>query len=164
MSPGTAASSPLPLNGHRVNPLKVHPSAAVTRQSDGVGIGGGEWEEQKRRRKEKRQGEPVSRKSEAAARRSSRHAEGVKAEDLGLGFSSSHTRIENIRGSCYKKGRYKGFRGSRAIWENKGLEMPEYACRHPPTSLHIIPASASRESCSDARRQRAAGGAHLLMV
>lgn len=99
VSPGAAASGPLPLNGHRVNPLKVHPSAAVTGQSEGVGIGGGEWEEQKRRRKEKRQGEPVSGKSEAAARRSSRHAEGVKAEDLGLGFSSSHTRIENIRGS-----------------------------------------------------------------
>lgn len=47
VSPGAAASSPLPLNGHRVNPLKVHPSAAVTRQSEGVGVRGGEWEEKK---------------------------------------------------------------------------------------------------------------------
>lgn len=31
--PDATASSPLPLNGNRVNPLKVHPSAAVTRQS-----------------------------------------------------------------------------------------------------------------------------------
>lgn len=31
--PGAAASSSLALNGHRVNPLKVYPSAAVTRQS-----------------------------------------------------------------------------------------------------------------------------------
>lgn len=31
--PGAATSSSLALNGHRVNPLKVHPSAAVTRQS-----------------------------------------------------------------------------------------------------------------------------------
>lgn len=50
VSPGAAASSPLPLNGHRVNPLKVHPSAAVTRQSmgwEGEGRRGGEWEEKK---------------------------------------------------------------------------------------------------------------------
>lgn len=47
VSPGAAASSPLPLNGHRVNPLKVHPSAAVTRQSEEVGVRGGEWEEKK---------------------------------------------------------------------------------------------------------------------
>ena len=31
--PGAAPSSSLALNGHRVNPLKVHPPAVVTRQS-----------------------------------------------------------------------------------------------------------------------------------
>lgn len=33
MFPGAAAGSSLALNGHRVNPLKVHPPAAVTGQS-----------------------------------------------------------------------------------------------------------------------------------
>lgn len=63
MSPGAAASSPLPLNGHRANPLKVHPSAAVTRQS-----GAGRWREgtEGRGRKEKRQQQAVRRKSAAA--------------------------------------------------------------------------------------------------
>lgn len=97
MPPGAAAaSSPLPLNGHRVNPLKVHPSAAVTRQSEAVGVRGGQWRRrEKRRRRRRRQQEAVSGKSEAAARRQSSCTKS-EAEDLGLGLSSfSHTRIEN---------------------------------------------------------------------
>lgn len=49
--PGATASSSLALNGHRVNPLKVHPSAAVTRQSRA-----GRWREVTggNRKKEKR--------------------------------------------------------------------------------------------------------------
>lgn len=74
VSPGAAASSSLPLNGHRVNPLKVHPSAAVTRQSRA-----GRWREGtgERRRKEKRQQQAVRRKS-AAAQCCSHHAERAK--------------------------------------------------------------------------------------
>lgn len=51
VSPGAAASSPLPLNGHGVNPLKAHPSAAATRQR-----GARRWREGTagRRRREKR--------------------------------------------------------------------------------------------------------------
>lgn len=63
MSPGAATSSPLPLNGHSVNPLKVHPSAAATRQS-----GARRWREGTagRRRREKRQQQAVRKKSAAA--------------------------------------------------------------------------------------------------
>lgn len=70
--PGAAAaSSPLPLNGHRVNPLKVHPSAAVTRQSGAVGVRGGQRRRRGEKRRRRRQQEAVSGKSEAAARRQS---------------------------------------------------------------------------------------------
>lgn len=70
MSPGAAASSPLPLNGHSVNPLKVHPSAAATRQS-----GARRWREgtAERRRREKRQQQAVRKKS-AVARYRGDHA------------------------------------------------------------------------------------------
>lgn len=79
VSPGAAASSPLPLNGNCVNPLKVHPSAAVTRQSRA-----GRWREgsEERRRKEKRQQQAVRRKS-AAAQCCSHHAERAK-QTVGL--------------------------------------------------------------------------------
>lgn len=72
--PGAAAGSPLPLNGHGVNPLKVHPSAAVIRQSRA-----GRWREgtKGRRRKEKRQQQAVRRKS-AAGQSCSHHAERAK--------------------------------------------------------------------------------------
>lgn len=68
--PDAAASSPLPLNGDRVNPLKVHPSAAVT------GPGSGREGTKGRRRKEKRQ-RAVRRKS-AAGQCCSLHAEREK--------------------------------------------------------------------------------------
>jgi len=71
--PDAAASSPLPLNGNRVNPLKVHPSAAVTRQSEKGPKG--------RRRKEKRQQQAVRRKG-AAGQRCRRHAERAKQRGL----------------------------------------------------------------------------------
>lgn len=60
--PGAAASSALPLNGHRVNPLKVHPSAAVTGQSEAVGVRGGQ--RRRRREKEKGKGEDTTGASE----------------------------------------------------------------------------------------------------
>lgn len=61
--PGAAASSPLPLNGHSVNPLKVYPSAAAARQSSTR-----RWREGTagRRRREKRQQQAVRKKSAAA--------------------------------------------------------------------------------------------------
>lgn len=85
VSPGAAARSPLPLNGHRVNPLKVHPSAAVPRQSEEVGVRGGEWEEKKGEGERKDKQEPVSGKSEAGAQR------GSEAEDLRLRIFSFYT-------------------------------------------------------------------------
>lgn len=81
--PDAAASSPLALNGNRVNPLKVHPSAAETRQSRA-----GEWREgtRGRRRKEKRQQQAVRRKS-AAGQCCSLHAERAKQTvEFRLGF------------------------------------------------------------------------------
>lgn len=63
--PGATASSTLALNGHRVNPLKVHPPAAVDGQSR-------EWEEEReedragKRRKERRKEQAV--RKETAAR------------------------------------------------------------------------------------------------
>lgn len=79
VSPGAAASSPLPLNGNCVNPLKVHPPAAVTRQSRT-----GRWREgaEERRGKEKRQQQTVRRKS-AVAQCCSHHAERAK-QTVGL--------------------------------------------------------------------------------
>lgn len=74
--PGATTSSSLALNGHRVNPLKVHPLAAVTRQSRA-----GRWREgtdgRRRRRKEKRQQQAVRRKG-AVGQCCSRHAEKAK--------------------------------------------------------------------------------------
>lgn len=47
--PDAAPSSSLALNGHRVNPLKVHPPAVVTRQSrPGRWWGGTEGKEKER--------------------------------------------------------------------------------------------------------------------
>lgn len=50
--PGAAASSPLALNGHSVNPLKAHPSAAATgqRRARRWREGTAGWEGEKRRR------------------------------------------------------------------------------------------------------------------
>lgn len=48
--PGAAPCSPLPLNGHCVNPLKVNPPAAVTRQSRTT-----RWREGTRKGKKKRE-------------------------------------------------------------------------------------------------------------
>lgn len=49
MFPGAAPCSPLPLNGHCVNPLKVNPPAAVTRQSRTT-----RWREETRKGKERK--------------------------------------------------------------------------------------------------------------
>lgn len=112
VSPGAAASGPLALNGHRVNPLKVHPSAAATGQSE---ESGGRQRRPVGREGEEGKGkeEPVSGKSEAALQSSCTKSE---AEDLGLGLSAffPHTRLENI-GGVIKTGRCKGFRGSSVI-------------------------------------------------
>lgn len=52
MPPGAAASGPLALNGHSVNPLKAHPSAAATgqRRARRWREGTAGWEGEKRRR------------------------------------------------------------------------------------------------------------------
>lgn len=75
--PGAAASSPLPLNGYSVNPLKVHPSAAATGQS-----GARRWREGTagRRRREKRKQQAVRKKSAAARCRRRSYREQIYSE------------------------------------------------------------------------------------
>lgn len=97
--PGAAASSPLPLNRYSVNPLKVHPSAAATRQS-----GARRWREgtagRRRRRREKREQQAVRKKSAAARCRRSSYSEQIYSEQQEGCYQADDIQELNQKQTC----------------------------------------------------------------